>query len=223
MMASDGQSTELVGDQFIRFTSDKIHQLGKNVLWGGSGDGGAIQEIKAKLDGLGPACQGSHQSLRAAFSEKVFEVNQLRFTRWRQMPRPNTQPPTAAFSLLAQYEGDKPRIVEFQEHGAATNYEQVGYHAIGSGSVFACANLWGYDVKKCTMDQAKTLAYMTVYKAIEIAAFGLGYPIDVWTITRRGDSVSIVQATKEEREALEDATKTIIQRQVEVFTAHMKS
>lgn len=46
VVASDRQSTENVTGQPIRAICEKIYPLGRGTLWGASGDGGAIQEVK---------------------------------------------------------------------------------------------------------------------------------------------------------------------------------
>jgi 20S proteasome alpha/beta subunit len=216
VIASDGQSTELTSGQPTRSKSEKIFQLGKGALWGAAGDVGAIQEIKTQVETLGPAKQGQYSALRKHFEETVFGVNQPRFERFRRMLRPNQSPPTATV-IWIQYEGDKPRIVEIAESGASTNYEESGYHAIGSGDILARSSLYGYATKELSLDQSMILAYMTVQKAIDIAAFGLGHPIYLWTLMKKGDSATIERICDSEKESLKDTAEAISKAQLEVF------
>jgi 20S proteasome alpha/beta subunit len=215
VIASDGQSTERKGGQFIRTTSDKIYPLGKIALWGASGDGGAIQEAERMLATL-PAQGQKHADTRNVFGTVVFKVNKPRIERFREM-KLQGEPPILAEALLVQYDGSQPRIVEFVLDGSSTNYEALGYQAIGSGGIFARASLYGYQTQSLPLDKAKVLAYMTIRKAIDIAAFGLGDPIDIWTIKGQSNAAS-ERASGEEKKALGDATTAIVQAQMGVFS-----
>ena len=186
-----------------------------------SGDVGAIQEIAAEISKLGPAAKGQFEQLRQAFVEGVFKVNKPRHDRFMSMrgnPTPGIQQPATARILFVQYEAQQPHIVEITENGSATNCEVFGHHAIGVGDVFAEAHLWGYKTHDLTLDQAKILAFMIVKKAIEIAGFGLGPPIDIWTLTKATGQVAITRLSDNEKEGLEDVVSAIMQAQLEVFT-----
>ena len=218
VMASDGQSTEMGGEQPLRSTADKIFGVGSCAIWGGCGDGGAIQEIRAALESVGASKLGDHRSLRQRFVEIVVAVNKPRYDRFKAMGLPNTAPPIAKV-LFAQFEGSTPRIVEVAENGGATNYEESGYQAIGSGSIFARSSLLGYKTTVLTLDQAETLGYMTVEKAIDIAAFGLGYPIDIWTLRKISGEAKIERLSEDVKKTLSDTVATIIEAQMQVFMA----
>jgi 20S proteasome alpha/beta subunit len=219
-MASDMQSTEMTSGQPIRVKSDKIYSFGKGVLWGGAGDGGAIQEVKRRLDGTDSASLRKHADVRSLFEQITFEVNKPRHHRFLEMKLGapgQVSPSTMGQALLAQYDEGQCRIVEFAVDGASTNYDESGYQAIGSGDIFARSSLHGYETCNLNLDQAKILAYMTVQKAIDIAAYGLGYPIDVWTLSRKGESPVVQRVSDQDKRVLADATKTIWQAQIEVF------
>jgi 20S proteasome alpha/beta subunit len=218
-MASDGQGTEPSTGQPTKCTIDKIFQIGKSALWGGSGDVGATQEIKARIEMLGPSKQGQHNELRKNFTEIVHEVNEPRYRRFVSMPMPDRAPPVAKV-LLVQYEGVTPRIVEIEVDGGATNHEGFGFQAIGSGDIFARQGLYGYEPHKLTLDQSKVLAYMTIQKAIDIAALGMGLPIDIWTLTKKGDVVTVDRIAPQERDVLRDTANVISKAQLEVFTGY---
>lgn len=217
-MASDGQATEDAGGQPVKFTADKIFQIGKSALWGGSGNGGAIGKVKVHLDNLGPSKQGNHQELCRNFSEILLKVNHPRVHAHAQMGFSQGSRPTA-FALMVQYEGNEGRIVDFMDSGADENYEQYGYQAIGSGSALARTSLHGYRTAELSLDQAKVLAYMTVQKAIDIAAYGLGPPVDIWTLCKGLGSPVIQRLTVLDKQLIADTAKLISQAQLEVFTA----
>jgi len=173
----------------------------------------STQEIKDRAEMLGPAKQGQYNELRRHFTEVVDGVNQPRFQRFRAMPMPNQQPPIAEV-VLVQYDGVTPRIVEIAEDGAPTNYEGSGYQAIGSGDIFARSSLYGYKTHELTLDQSKVLAYMTIQKAIDIAALGLGHPIDIWTLAKKGGVATVERICEEKhKNALRDTANAISEAQ----------
>jgi 20S proteasome alpha/beta subunit len=219
VVASDRQATEDVTGQPIRAVCEKIYPLGKGVLWGASGDGGAIQEVKEQLDAIPPNELGQHGSLCARFTKAIFDVNKPRVARFKALGL-EKNPPILGKALLAQFDRGRPRIVEFNYDGSPTDYGDLGYQAIGSGDIFARATLLGQDTHDLTLDQARTLGYMTVQRAIEIAAYGLGYPIDIWTLSMKKDSPTVERMGEEEKKGLNDAVAVIFHAQREVFLSH---
>ena len=56
----------------------------------------------------------------------------------------------------------------------------------GNGDLFAYALLQKYQGRSLTLEQAALLAYKIIEETIEVGAYGLGPPIDVWQITKKG-------------------------------------
>lgn len=123
-------------------------------------------------------------------------------------------------ALLAQYDRGRPRIIEFNYDGSPTDYGDLGYQAIGSGDIFARATLMGQDTHDLTLDQATILGYMTVQKAIELAALGLNFPIDVWTLSMRDGSPKVERLGDSQKKALSDAVAAISEAQRAVLLSH---
>jgi len=219
VVASDGQSTENAAGQPIRAVCEKIYSLGKGALWGASGDGGAIQEVKRQLDALGPTELQGHRTLCGLFTKIIFGINKPRVERFKAL-RLQKSPPILAKALLAQYDGNSPCIVEFNYDGSTTGYEELGYQAIGSGNIFARASLQGHQTRNLPLDRAEILGYMTVQKAIEIAAYGLGYPIDVWTLSMKQRFPMVERVTEQKKKALSDTVAAISSAQMEVLLSH---
>jgi len=219
VVASDGQSTENAAGQPIRAVCEKIYSLGKGALWGASGDGGAIQEVKRQLDALGPTELQEHRTLCGLFTKIIFGVNKPRVERFKALGV-RKSPPILGEALLAQYDRDHPRIIEFAYDGSATDYEELGYQAIGSGNIFARASMQGHQTHNLSLDRARILGYMTVQKAIEIAAYGLGYPIDVWTLSMKQNVPATERISEQKKKALSDTVAAISAAQMEVLLSH---
>jgi len=76
-------------------------------------------------------------------------------------------------------------ILEVLWNGKDTEYQERGFHAIGSGKIFAqvvFSMLLHHKVRNCELGQAKVLAYRVVDSAIEVAAAGIGGPVQMWLI-----------------------------------------
>jgi proteasome beta subunit len=56
----------------------------------------------------------------------------------------------------------------------------------GNGDLFAYALLQKYQGRSLTPEKAAILAYKVIEETIEVGAYGLGPPIDVWQITQAG-------------------------------------
>jgi hypothetical protein len=61
---------------------------------------------------------------------------------------------------------------------------------------------------------------MTIQRAIDIAAFGLGRSIDVWTLVKKSGTPIIEQVSEERMRFLEDSANIITKAQRDVFMAH---
>ena len=57
---------------------------------------------------------------------------------------------------------------------------------VGNGDLFAYALLQKYQGRRLTLEKAAILAYKVIEEAIEVGAYGLGPPIDVWQVTEKG-------------------------------------
>ena len=61
-----------------------------------------------------------------------------------------------------------------------------GFAATGIGDVFAYTILGNYYRKDIDISRGIILAYRVIKTAIETGAWGLGEPIDIWTLTCNG-------------------------------------
>jgi len=63
------------------------------------------------------------------------------------------------------------------------------------------------------MEKGVLLAYKVLEEAIAVGAYGLGPPIDIWKISNSG----IKQLNDSEKAALEDASRTLRQYEIELL------
>jgi proteasome beta subunit len=97
-----------------------------------------------------------------------------------------------------------PWIHEIDHQCNITDYEERGFHAIGSGAPFAqLANalVAHFEVRQRPVEHGKLVAHRVMDIAISTSAYGIGAPIQMWQIT--GDQVS--RMSDEELDAIRDS------------------
>jgi 20S proteasome alpha/beta subunit len=91
--------------------------------------------------------------------------------------------------LAAGYTSDaRPFIVDIDPHGLIGRYEEVGFHAIGSGAAMAQqagALLAHFEMTERDVDHG-VLAAVRVLDALRITSPSIGGPVDVCRMTPEG-------------------------------------
>ena len=65
-----------------------------------------------------------------------------------------------------------------------TELQVFNYGIIGIGDTFAYTILKNYKLSDCSIERGKIVAYRVIRDAIDVGAYGLGEPIDIWTINQ---------------------------------------
>jgi len=105
---------------------------------------------------------------------------------------------------------DDPRILHITVNGTPEWIDGGRFTATGNGDVFAHALLNKYIGRVLPLEKAKLLAYKVIEEAIQVGSYGLGPPIDIWTVGASG----VQRAADEERTALEDAARVLREAEV---------
>jgi hypothetical protein len=90
------------------------------------------------------------------------------------------------------------------------------FAATGNGELFAHALLQKYAGRVLTRDCAKLLAYKVIEEAIQVGAYGLGHPIDIWEVCASGKA----RAGESEVSALHDSARLLREREVAMLIEH---
>lgn len=89
--------------------------------------------------------------------------------------------------LFAGFTGGRPWILEVTPGGEDTEYEN--YYAVGSGGTFAkqaMASVAHYDLPKRNLAEAQVIVWRALAACFETAAFGIGLPIWLYSLTAEG-------------------------------------
>ncbi|MBS1993456.1 MAG: hypothetical protein JSS83_23235 [Cyanobacteria bacterium SZAS LIN-3] len=217
IFASDSQVT--IGD--VRATASKIYKLNENCLWSASGDLGLIQRVREQIDQL-PNKQEPLVALRDTIAGFIKQtVTALVNMDFRSQFMGNSAENLlklhlADFLFVECYDQKKPQVLHIVITGT-TEWVENRFAATGNGQSFALALLQKYSQTTLTTETAKLLAYKVIEESIQIGAYGLGPPIDVYSITW---DKGARQADESERAGLEDAARMLRWAELELLSSH---
>jgi 20S proteasome alpha/beta subunit len=183
VMASDSQIT--TGE--VRTPGQKIHQLNDRCLWAGAGELALVQRVG---EHFGALPQDAHlgnlrDQLGAIIKQCVTELTQLDFRLQFLPPDPERLAQLHYADFIFTELGREPELLHINSLGSPEWFENRPL-VVGNGDLFAYALLQKYQGRSLTLPKAAILAYKVIEEAIEVGAYGLGPPIDVWQITEKG-------------------------------------
>lgn len=185
VMASDGQTTFFTEAGPMRLPTEKKIQCHKDrFLWGGSGDVGLFQKIGLVLADITDGDLKKHiPKLRPVIRAKV--IGEQKAAAGSYLPiEPNKFPKPTAHVLFAGHDDGTSWILEIDPNGTDTQLEDYGFAAVGGGAHFAYRVLSGFGKHPWSLEAGKIVCYKVIHEAINVAAFGLGHPIQMWELPK---------------------------------------
>jgi 20S proteasome alpha/beta subunit len=224
VMASDGQVTASSAGGPIRIPGQKIYQVTDNVLFGASGSLGVIQRAYQVVKSLESVLNNDWGSMevREGVRRSLFEIYKNELDRHREFykgtPYEDIRHAPPADILLCKYREGIDGTVERRIWHIAMDcsdefLDELGYGCTGIGDVFAHTLLRRYPVKDLDVERGKLIAYRVLKEAMEVGAYGLGEPIDIWVISKQG----VRRLKRGELEALEDTYSAWRRVEMEIF------
>jgi 20S proteasome alpha/beta subunit len=220
VFASDGQATSFSSGGPIRQKYKKIYKI-EDLLFGAAGTIGVIQRCMEEVKKFGKLI--SEEGLNALIEERspegkvtliscrdkirqlVFSINKSESERHEKFHGSKEGAPIANILIVFYDKQEKKfRIWHILPDGGEEFLEELGYGCTGIGDTFAHAFIKDYYDPELNVEKGKVLAYRIIKDAIEIGAFGLGEPIDIWTIKIRNGNLEIRNLTTDEISALND-------------------
>lgn len=209
VMASDGQATGGSVGGPVRMPIKKIYPINNHVLFGASGSIGVIQKSRAIISSLSQELDKEWDfGLMEKVRQNLFNIYKNEINRHRAFyqgtPQEDIENAPIADVLLCNFikkgNSEQKIIWHIAPDCSDEMLDEIGYGCSGNGDVFAHTLLKNYPVKGLDVEKGKLVAYRVIKEAIEIGAYGLGEPIDIWAITEKGCE----QVTTKELMALED-------------------
>ena len=213
-MASDGQLTS----GMVRSTGKKIKKFNDYCLWSAAGELALIQRVEEGMQGgqKDKPLADARDSLAEIVRNSVSALLQLDFRTPFAQGNPDVllQLHQGDF-VFAEYRQKRPRILHIIQNGTPEWIDDRPF-ASGTGDLFAYALLQRYQSVICglSVEQTSLLAFGVIREAIEVGAYGLGPPIDVWQITQQGHE----KLPDEQIASLEDAVDTLRYAEMELFS-----
>jgi len=216
ILASDSQATTFSTGGPIRRTISKIKRLGENKLWAASGTGGMIQKIETVFNSLPMEILNaplSESQLRQAILQSAHAIRVQELQRHRTLYGQGRDIEAGVADLIIVEYQNGPRIWHINPDCMDEFLEDFGYGVSGSGDIFAHTLLKNHKIKNLSVEQGCLIAYRVLRDAIDIGAFGLGEPIDIWIINKTG----VKQKSQPEMLALRDSYASWIEAEEELF------
>lgn len=217
ILASDGQATTFSTGGPIRRTISKIKHLGENKLWAASGTVGMIQKIETAFNGFPKEILNApltEPQLRQAILKNAHTLRATELQRHRDLYGQGRDMEAEVADLIIVESQGSPRIWHINADCVDEFLEEFGYGTSGSGDIFAHTLLKNFKLKDLSVDQGCLIAYRVLRDAIDIGAFGLGEPIDIWVIDNNN---GVKQKTQFEMFALRDSYASWMEAEEETF------
>ncbi len=184
IVASDSQIT--IGE--VRTPGQKIYRLNERCLWAGAGELALVQRVG---EHFGALPQDAHlanlrDQLAASIKQCVTELVQLDFRLQFLPPDPERLLQLHYADFIFAELGREPELLHISSLGSPRMVPGPALAWWAAATSFAYALLQKYQGRSLTPAKAAILAYKVIEETIEVGAYGLGTPIDVWQITRAG-------------------------------------
>ncbi|PIQ25176.1 hypothetical protein COW36_22985 [bacterium (Candidatus Blackallbacteria) CG17_big_fil_post_rev_8_21_14_2_50_48_46] len=210
VLASDTQYTS--GE--VRTTGPKIYPLNNQCAWAGAGEIALIQRVQEAIESA--PNRHSLNELRDTLARMVQQsVRTLLdldvLTEFVQAD------PSLLLSLhpgdfiFAEYHQGEPRMLHITSSGTPEWISSL--FASGNGANFAYALMQKYQNTSLSLESASLLAYKVIDETIQVGAYGLDYPIDIWLIREQG----LGRLEETEMLLLAEMTETLRQKEVRLL------
>lgn len=186
VLGSDSQITE--SDRGMSYPARKLHPLGDGAAWGGSGARSVLHDVEVCFAEEAEEIIGNRDVARA-LQERVVPILRHHYELFiPQIPGEQVEGTPSAYVLAAGYSHGSPFIVKVDPTGLVGRYEDVGFHAIGSGASMAQqagALLGHFQMHRRDVDYG-VMAVVRVLDALAVSQPMVGGPLNLARITEDG-------------------------------------
>jgi 20S proteasome alpha/beta subunit len=213
VIAADSQITD--SNRGMSYPGQKLHDLGAHAAWAGSGARGVLTDIEKALDAAAEEILSADE-VGHGLQELALPILRRHYELFiSDVPGEDTQGTPSAYLLAAGYSNDKPFIIEINPNGMVSHYEDIGFHAIGSGAPMAQqagALLAHFRMVDRPVDYG-VLGAVRVIEALSVTSPSVGLEIDVARITPDGAH----HLEEEEIDSVRDDVKRWIKAEQELL------
>ena len=186
VLGADTQITE--SDRGMSYPARKLHLLGDHAAWGGSGARAVLTDAKAAFDESAASILEATDVGRA-LQDQLRPILQHHYDTYiEDVPGEEKGGTPATYLLAAGYADDEPWIVEINPHAMVGRYEDIGFHAVGSGA--AMAQQAGALLAHFRMVERPVrygvAGVLRVLEALDYTSPSVGAPFDIVRVTPAG-------------------------------------
>lgn len=186
VIGADTQVTDV--DRGMSYPGQKLHRMGDHAAWAGSGARSVLGDLeKIFAEQAEAICEA--QDIGRALQERTLPVLRHHYDNFiPEVPGEKLEGGPSAYVLAAGWQPDGPWIVEVNPSGMVSRYENIGFHAIGSGAPMAQqagALLSHIDLVDRSVRHG-VVGIVRVLDALSITSPNVGLQIDVATVTEAG-------------------------------------
>jgi len=213
VMASDGQATAMSSGGPVRQRIQKIFKLADNVLFGASGSIGIIQRCRdIIMKHSSELIRGLSPNTRDKIRDELLRILKGELERHKAF-HGSTKGAQLADMLICTCEFGSESVPIFRIWHICSDcsdelLDELGYGCSGIGDTFAYTLLSNYYSENIDIERGKVIAYRVIKDAINVGAYGLGEPIDIWVMKVERDCSRVNQLSDSEIMALNDAYMT---------------
>jgi proteasome beta subunit len=186
VLGSDSQITE--SDRGMSYVARKLHPLGEGAAWGGSGARSVLHDVEVCFDAESEEIVGNRDVARA-LQERIVPILRHHYELFiPEIPGEEVAGTPSAYVLAAGYSHGEPFIVKVDPTGLVGRYEEVGFHAVGSGAPMAQqagALLGHFQMAERDVDYG-VMAVVRVLDALAVSQPMVGGPLNLARITPDG-------------------------------------
>jgi 20S proteasome alpha/beta subunit len=186
VIAADSQITD--SGRGMSYPAQKLHPLGETAAWGGSGARSVLTDVERRFDEAAGSILES-DDIGRAIQEQMLPVLRYHYDHFiPDIPGEATTGTPSAYLLAAGYDDGNPWIVEINPNGMVSRYEDIGFHAIGSGAPMAqqAGALLSHMYISERGTEYGVIAIVRVLDALSVTSPSVGAPFDVCRITSDG-------------------------------------
>jgi 20S proteasome alpha/beta subunit len=186
VIAADTQITD--SSRGMSYPAPKLHGLGEFAAWGGSGARSVLLDVeRAFEESAGSILEAP--DIGRALQQQILPILRHHYEHFvADVPGEDTGQSPSAYVLAAGCTDERPWIIEVNPNAMVSRYEDIGFHAIGSGAPMtqqAGVLLARFRMTERSVDHG-TVAAVRVLDALSIVAPNVGGPLDVCSVTSGG-------------------------------------
>lgn len=186
VLGSDSQITDK--GRGMTYPAEKLHPLGKTAAWGGSGARSVLTDVQRCFNEKSAAILEA-PDIGRALQEQVLPILRHHYETFiPDVPGEEGGGTPSAYVMAAGWRDGEPWIIEITPSGMIGHYDDIGFHAIGSGAPMAqqAGSLLSHFHLAKRSVRFGCAAVLRVLHALDLTSASVGKPFSLCRIDAEG-------------------------------------